>query len=151
MGSHQNKNLNHPFPDARRNIIQEIFHAPITPLPIPRKRLARAQGNTQWILQIPHWDLDASQQSITSWVLLAQYETGCTRVGEQICEMPKPCYPHTPTSRTPQCHAIIVPFLPMGDGHSRTISTCNRAKEIPSSYHRLLHKMGRGKTSSPYH
>ncbi|KAL0370663.1 UNVERIFIED_CONTAM: hypothetical protein Sangu_0384400 [Sesamum angustifolium] len=39
----------------------------------------------------------------------------------------------------------------MGDGHSGTIPIYDWAKEIPPSYHRLLHKMDRGRTSGPYH
>ncbi|KAK4395848.1 hypothetical protein Sango_1739100 [Sesamum angolense] len=41
-----------------------------------------------------------------------------------------------------KCHAIAVSFLPMENGHSGTISTCNLAKKIPHSLHQLLHKMG---------
>ncbi|KAK4394172.1 hypothetical protein Sango_1888000 [Sesamum angolense] len=126
MGSHQNKNLSHQFPDARRNVVQEIFNAPPTPLSTPRRRFACAQRNTQWMLWISHRDLDIGQQSIMSWVLLPQYETGYTMVGEQMREMPKACHPHTSICRTPHCHAIAVSFLPMGDGHTGTVATGQR-------------------------
>ncbi|KAL0444362.1 UNVERIFIED_CONTAM: hypothetical protein Slati_2158900 [Sesamum latifolium] len=43
------------------------------------------------------------------------------------------------------CH-----FSPIGHGHSRTISTSIWAKKISPSCHRLLQKMGRGRTSCPY-
>ncbi|KAK4395901.1 hypothetical protein Sango_1744400 [Sesamum angolense] len=96
MGGHQIKNPSHSFPDTWRNVIQEVLHTPLAPLPIPRRRFARAQRNTRWMLWIPHRDLDIHQQSTTSWLLLAPHETGCAMVGEQMCEIPKACHPHTP-------------------------------------------------------
>ncbi|KAK4389851.1 hypothetical protein Sango_2322100 [Sesamum angolense] len=131
MGSYQNENPSKLFIDTRSNIIQEIFHAPLAPISVLRGRLARAQRNTQRMLWIPHRDLNSCQQSITSWVIVAHHETRCTRAGEQMHEMPKARHPHTPTCRTPQCHAITVSFLTMGDGHSRIVSTYDWAKKIP--------------------
>ncbi|KAL0339602.1 UNVERIFIED_CONTAM: hypothetical protein Sradi_4477000 [Sesamum radiatum] len=141
MGGHQSKNPSPPLPHARRNVLQEVFHTPLASLPIPRRRLARTQRNTRWMLWIPHQDLDISQQSITSWIFLAHHETRCTRAGEQMHEMPKACLPHTPTCQTPQYHVITVSSLPIGDGHSRTVPTYDWAKKIPPSCHRLLHEM----------
>ncbi|KAL0322239.1 UNVERIFIED_CONTAM: hypothetical protein Scaly_2520300 [Sesamum calycinum] len=64
--------------DNGRNVIQEVLHTPLAPLPIPRRRLARAQRNTRQMLWIRHQDLDTGQQSTMSWLLLAHYEIGCT-------------------------------------------------------------------------
>ncbi|KAL0314962.1 UNVERIFIED_CONTAM: hypothetical protein Sangu_2340600 [Sesamum angustifolium] len=41
------------------------------------------------MLRILRRDPNTSQQSLTSWIFLAHYETRCTTVGEEICEMSK--------------------------------------------------------------
>ncbi|KAL0456262.1 UNVERIFIED_CONTAM: hypothetical protein Slati_0965400 [Sesamum latifolium] len=56
---------------------------------ISRRRLARTQRNTRWMLWFPHWYLNAGQQNTTSWILLAYYEARCTLLGEQVRKMPK--------------------------------------------------------------
>ncbi|KAL0455621.1 UNVERIFIED_CONTAM: hypothetical protein Slati_0901300 [Sesamum latifolium] len=63
MGGHQRKSPSYQFPKQRRNVIQEVLHASLAPMPVPRRRIACTQRNTRRILWIPCWDLDAGQQS----------------------------------------------------------------------------------------
>ncbi|KAL0416781.1 UNVERIFIED_CONTAM: hypothetical protein Slati_3510000 [Sesamum latifolium] len=55
----------------------------------------------------------------------------------QLVEPSMSCYHHAPS--------------PMGHGHIGIIPTSTRAKEISPGFHRLLHKMGRSRTSRPHH
>ncbi|KAL0445974.1 UNVERIFIED_CONTAM: hypothetical protein Slati_1725300 [Sesamum latifolium] len=91
------KKQSHPFPNARRDVIQEVFYTSSTQVPISRRRLTRTQRNTRGMLRIPHRDLRTSQQSTKSWLLLAHYEARRTLLGEQVRGMPKTRHPHTPT------------------------------------------------------
>ncbi|KAL0449406.1 UNVERIFIED_CONTAM: hypothetical protein Slati_1497000 [Sesamum latifolium] len=50
------------------------------------------------MLRIPHRDLDISQQSTKSWLLLAHYEARCMFLGEQVREMLKTHQPVEPLS-----------------------------------------------------